>query len=328
MSLEMTEPAVVVGGVPGGCANTACAAGISDYASLSTCHDGSRCIKLDHEDSPVPVLADSPDSSFEELARKLCAEALGTCLLLTVVIGSGIMAETLSPNDVGLQLLENSISVGFGLIGLILMFGPVSGAHFNPVVSLVDYLNGDMSLRDLGLYVVVQFVGGILGALLADAQFDVAVQTSSKARDDSHLWLGEVIATVTLLLVIHGTVRTGQKATTPFAVGAWVCSGHFFTSSTIFANPAVTVARQFSNTFAGIHPDSVGAFVGFQLLGALIGFVLVRFFYPVKHEMRRDDNLYMRVCVAAAKRDDIVYRPEADPVPVHVAVEQAGPDNV
>lgn len=306
MSVEITSVEAT------NCAPGGCETGTANYSSLSTCHDGAKCIKLDNvfEDSPIPVPADSPESSAMELARKLCAEGMGTGILLTIIIGSGIMAETLSPNDVGLQLLENAISVCFGLIGLILMFGPVSGAHFNPIVSFVDFLNADMSLRDLGLYTLSQVAGGILGALLADAQFDVPVQTSNKDRDDSHLWLGEVIATVTLLLVIHGTVRTGQKAATPFAVGAWVCSGHFFTSSTIFANPAVTIARQFSNTFAGISPDSVGPFIGFQVLGALIGFVLIRFFYPVKHALHRDDNLYMRVCVAAARRDDLTYRPE------------------
>lgn len=176
-----------------------------------------------------------------------------------------------------------------------------AGAHFNPVVSLVDYLHGDMGARDLLLYTVCQVAGGIVGTILANFQYDIEVKLSDKNRDDRNLWVGEVIATVTLLMVIHGCVRTGQKSAVPFAVGAWVCSGHFFTSSTIFANPAVTIARMFSNTFTGIHPSSVGQFVAFQYIGALLGFALIKFFFPHNLSMRRDDNLYMRVCIRGAE---------------------------
>ena len=183
-------------------------------------------------------------------------------------------------------------------MGLILMFGPVSGAHFNPVVSLVDYMSGDMNLYDFCSYVVVQVVGAIVGTIVADFQFDKPVQLSQKKRDEPHLWLGELIATVTLLLVIHGCVRTGQNSSVPYAVGGWVLAGHFFTSSTIFANPAVTIGRMFSDTFTGIRPASVGPFIAFQVLGAIFGFYLIHFFYPKVHTVKRDDNLYLRICLS------------------------------
>ena len=271
-------------------------------AALGNCTDGSTCIKMSnlYSDSPAPVPVDTPVSNIVETSRKLAAELLGTAILLNLIVGSGTMAETLS-TDVGLQLLENGISVGAGLVGLILMFGPVSGAHFNPVVSLVDYLFGDMSLRDVCLYSICQVIGAILGAMLADAQFNHTVSFSTKERDAHHLWLGEVIATVTLLLVIHGCLRTGQKTAVPYAVGLWVLAGHFFTSSTIFANPAVTIGRQFSDTFAGIDPSSVGPFVGFQFLGALVAFGMIKFFYPTVMEIHKDDNLYLRVCISRVK---------------------------
>ena len=159
-----------------------------------------------------------------------------------------------------------------------------------------------MSAVDCILYTICQVTGAIIGAILADIQFDEKISISSKDRDDSNLWLGEVIATITLLLVIHGCVRTGQKSYVPFAVGTWVLAGHFFTSSTIFANPAVTIGRQFSNTFAGINPDSVGPYIGFQFLSCFIAYGLIQFFYPHNLSMKKDDNLYLRVCVQNAKR--------------------------
>lgn len=250
--------------------------------------------------APIPI--NTPASTLLEVLRKLAAEALGTAILIIVVVGSGIMAETLSPNDIGLQLLENAISTCGGLVGLILMFGPVSGAHFNPVVSLVDYFHNDMTLRDLLLYIVAQVCGGIAGAIIANVEFSKKCQISTKHRDDENLWLGEVIGTITLLLVIHGCVRTGQKSAVPYAVGGWVCAGYFFTSSTIFANPAVTIARIFSNTFAGIEPKSAAIFIGFQLIGAVLAFPLIKFFYPVNLSMKSDDNLYMRVCISGNER--------------------------
>ena len=216
-----------------------------------------------------------------ELSRRLVAEALGTGLLIIAVIGSGIMASRLSPSDVGLQLLENAAATAGALIGLILIFGSISGGHFNPVVTLVDRAYGTISSRDTGLYVVAQIVGGCLGAVVANLMFDLpAVEWSTTTRSSGALWLSEVIATVGLLLVIHGCVRTGRAGVVAFAVGLWIGGAYFFTSSTSFANPAVTIARTLSNTFAGIAPSSAPMFIVMQLLGGVVAFVLIRFLYP------------------------------------------------
>jgi glycerol uptake facilitator-like aquaporin len=215
------------------------------------------------------------------LLRRLLAEALGTALLIIAVIGSGIMATTLSPNDLGLQLLENAAATAGALIGLILMFGTVSGAHFNPVVTLVDRLFGSISTRDTVLYAIAQTVGGCIGAVLANAMFSrPAFELSQKSRSSGALWLSEVIATVGLLLVIHGCVRTGRTSAVPYAVGLWIGGAYWFTSSTSFANPGVTVARMFSNSFAGIRPSSAPMFIAMQVLGALLAFGLITFLYP------------------------------------------------
>ncbi len=191
------------------------------------------------------------------------------------------MAVRLSPGDVGLQLLENSFATAGGLIALILAFGSVSGAHFNPVVSLVDWKLGGLSTRALGAYIPAQIAGAITGCILANLMFDLdAINISTKARNDSGLWLAEVVATVGLLLVIFGSTRGANAKATPFAVGAYIGSAYFFTSSTSFANPAVTIGRTLSNTFAGIEPASIGAFIGAQLVGALIAWVLIRALFP------------------------------------------------
>jgi glycerol uptake facilitator-like aquaporin len=220
-----------------------------------------------------------------DLVRRLVAEAFGTAFLIIAVIGSGIMATTLSPDDVGLQLLENAAATAGALIGLILMLGAVSGAHLNPVVTLLDRSFGSISSRDTGLYVVAQVVGGCLGAVVANIMFELpAIELSTKVRSSPAQWLSEVVATVGLLLVINGCVRTGRAAAVPFAVGAWIGGAYFFTSSTSFANPAVTVARTLSDTFAGIAPSSAPAFIASQLVGAAIAFGLVRLFFP------RDDS--------------------------------------
>lgn len=220
-----------------------------------------------------------------DLTRRLAAEALGTALLVMAVVGSGIAASRLSSGDVGLQLLENAAATTGALIGLILMFGAVSGAHFNPVVSLLDRMLGTTTTRDTALYVVAQVAGGCLGAMLANVMFELpAVELSTHERSSGALWLSEVVATVTLLLLIQGCVRTGRSAVIPFAVGAWIGGAYWFTSSTSFANPAVTVSRSLSDTFAGIAPSSVPMFVAMQLLGAVIAFGLVRLFYPHVHE--------------------------------------------
>ncbi len=216
-----------------------------------------------------------------DLARRLAAEALGTALLIVAVVGSGIAASRLSSGDVGLQLLENAIATAGALVGLILMFGAVSGAHFNPVVSIVDRLLGTTSTRDAGLYVVAQVVGACLGTMVANLMFELpAVNVSTKVRSSPALWLSEVVATVALLLVIQGCVRSGRAAVVPFAVGAWIGGAYWFTSSTSFANPAVTIARTLSDTFAGIAPSSAPMFVAMQLVGAVIAFGLIRFFFP------------------------------------------------
>ncbi len=215
------------------------------------------------------------------LARQALAEYLGTALLVAVVVGSGVMATRLSPGDVGLQLLENSIATAGGLIALILALGSVSGAHFNPVVTMVDWRLGGISARGVGVYVSAQLCGAISGAILANLMFDLpAVEWSTKVRSDSGLWLAEVVATVGLLLVIFGSVRGGNARATPFAVGAYIGAAYFFTSSTSFANPAVTVGRMFTDTFAGIQPSNVPPFVAAQLVGAVIAYGLIRTLFP------------------------------------------------
>lgn len=224
-----------------------------------------------------------------DLARRLAAEAMGTALLIVAVIGSGIAASRLSSADVGLQLLENAAATAGALIGLILMFGAVSGAHFNPVVSLLDRMLGTTTTRDTGLYIVAQVVGGCLGAVLANVMFELpAVELSTTERSSPALWLSEVVATVALLVLIQGCVRTGRASVIPFAVGAWIGGAYWFTSSTSFANPAVTVARTLSDTFAGIAPSSAPMFIAMQLVGMVLAFGLVRLFYPHDRSERPD----------------------------------------
>ena len=219
------------------------------------------------------------------LWRRVLAELLGTGLLVMVVVGSGIAAQRLSPDDVGLQLLENAAATAVGLYVLILVFGPVSGAHFNPVVSLADAVlgrrSGGLPLVEVPVYAVAQVLGAVGGAVLANAMFDLAaVSLSTTARTGGDLWLSEVVATTGLLLVIFCLARSGQSAVTPAAVGAYIGGAYFFTSSTSFANPAVTVGRIFSDTFAGIAPASVPGFVVAQLMGLGLGMLLVTTLYP------------------------------------------------
>jgi glycerol uptake facilitator-like aquaporin len=219
-----------------------------------------------------------------DLPRRLFAETLGTGLLAVAVIGSGIMASRLSPDDVGLQLLENAAATAGALIGLILIFGAVSGAHFNPVVTLVDRGFGATTSRETVFYIVAQIIGGCLGAILANVMFELpAVEWSTKARSSGALWLSEVVATAGLLLVIHGCVRSGRQDVVAFAVGLWIVGAYWFTSSTSFANPAVTIARTMSNTFAGIKPSSAPMFIVMQLIGAAIALALVRYLYLYRH---------------------------------------------
>ena len=214
------------------------------------------------------------------MSRRLLAELLGSALLAAVVIGSGIAAQELS-QDTGLQLLENSVATAFGLFALILMFGPVSGAHFNPVVSLVDAAFGGLPWRTAAFYVPVQVAGCIAGAILANAMFELpAVSISDTDRMSAAHLLSEVVATAGLVVMIFSLVRSGRAAIAPAAVGAYIGAAYWFTSSTSFANPAITVGRVFSDTFAGIAPASVAPFILAQLAGGALALVLVRFLYP------------------------------------------------
>jgi arsenate reductase len=220
------------------------------------------------------------------LRRRLLAEFVGTALLVTAVVGSGIMATTLSPGDVGLQLLENSTATVFALAALILIFGPISGAHFNPVVSAADWFLGrragtGLTARDLGGYVAAQVLGAIAGSVLANLMFDLAaVDFSGKDRAAGHLWLGEVVATAGLILLIFALARSGRALVAPAAVGAYIGAAYWFTSSTSFANPAVTIGRAFTDTFAGIAPTSVPGFVLAQIVGLAVGVGLLAALYP------------------------------------------------
>lgn len=214
------------------------------------------------------------------LGRRAVAEAIGTCALVTVVVGSGIQATELS-RDVGVQLLANSLATVFGLGVLIMLLGPVSGAHFNPVVSLAAWctdrrIGEGLTLREVAAYVPAQTIGGIAGAVLANAMFaEPLVTWSTHDRFAGHLWLGEVVATAGLVLLIFGLTRTGRAGTAPVAVASYIGAAYWFTSSTSFANPAVTIGRAFTDTFAGIAPASVVPFIAAQLVGAAVGSGLV-----------------------------------------------------
>ena len=214
------------------------------------------------------------------------AEAVGTGLLVTVVVGSGIAAATLSSGDIGLQLLENAFATALGLAVLILMLGPVSGAHFNPVVSAVDWWLGHrtgtgLTLRDLAAYIPAQIIGAIAGAVLANLMYaKAAVSWSTTDRSTGHLWLGEVVATAGLVVLIFVLAWTGRAAVAPAAVGAYIGAAYWFTSSTSFANPAVSIGRAFSDTFAGIAPGSLPGFIVAQILGAIVGVGLLAVLYP------------------------------------------------
>ncbi|MBH0054698.1 aquaporin family protein [Salinibacterium sp. SWN139] len=215
------------------------------------------------------------------LARRLTAEFVGSAGLSAVVIGSGIAAQQLSPGDAGLQLLENALATALGLGVLILVFMTVSGAHFNPVVSIVDSLSGLRSWRDTAFYIPAQVVGCIVGAILANLMFaQAAVTFSTTVRLTPAHFLSEVVATAGLIVVIFALVRTGRANLAPIAVGAYIGGAYFFTSSTSFANPAITIGRMFSDTFAGIAPGSAPGFIAAQLLGAAVGFGLVRWVFP------------------------------------------------
>jgi glycerol uptake facilitator-like aquaporin len=214
------------------------------------------------------------------VARKALAEFLGTALLVASVVGSGIAAQRLSPADVGLQLLENALITGAALVALILALGPVSAA-FNPVVTLAERVFGAITTGEAATFVAVQVTGGAAGAVLANLMFDLpAVTVSTHTRSAAGLWLGEVVATFGLLLVIFGVARSGRAIHTAYAVGGYITAAYWFTSSTSFANPAVTLARTLSDTFAGIAPGSAPMFVLMQLLGGGLAVGVVRILYP------------------------------------------------
>jgi glycerol uptake facilitator-like aquaporin len=223
------------------------------------------------------------------LSRRLAAEFIGTALLLIAVVGSGIAASRLSPGDTGLELLENAAATAAALVAIILAVGPVSGAHLNPVVTLADRVFGALTGAEAAAYMAAQVGGGVAGAIAANLMFELpAITVSTTVRSSPGLWLAEVIATFGLLLVIFGVVRSRRASVAPFAVGAYIGGAYFFTASTSFANPAVTVARTLSNTFAGIAPASAPAFVAAQLAGAVIAIAAVGFLYPSVAEVAPD----------------------------------------
>lgn len=214
------------------------------------------------------------------LARKAFAEFIGTAFLVAAVVGSGIAAAALSPDDVGLQLLENSLITGGALIALIVALQPVSAA-FNPVVTLAELAFGAVTATTAAALIAAQFAGGVVGVIVANLMFDLdAINVSTHVRSGGNLWLAEVVATFGLLLVIFGTVRAGRANQVAYAVAGYIVAAYWFTSSTSFANPAVTAARMFSDTFAGIAPRSVPAFVLMQLLGAALALGAISLLYP------------------------------------------------
>ena len=215
------------------------------------------------------------------LARRLFAELLGSAFLAALVIGSGIAAQTLSPSDVGLQLFENAAATAMGLASIILMFGPVSGGHFNPVVSLADATFGGIAWRDVLAYIPAQVAGCVLGAITANGMFALAaVSVSTHHRASGAHLFSEAIATAGLLLLIFSLARSKRLGTAPAAVGAYIGAAYFFTSSASFANPAISVGRMFSDTFAGIAPASVPTFVLAQLVGGACAILAIRVLYP------------------------------------------------
>jgi glycerol uptake facilitator-like aquaporin len=215
------------------------------------------------------------------LWRRLLAEFLGSAFLAAVVIGSGIAAQRYSPGQTGLELLENAAATAAGLFAIILMFGPVSGGHFNPVVSVVDAAFGGLSWRDAAAYLPAQVAGCVGGAMLANLMFALpAVSISAKHRATPAHFLSEIVATVGLIVVIFALARSGRSRSAAAAVGAYIGAAYFFTSSTSFANPAITVGRMFSDTFAGIAPSSAPAFIGAQIIGGAVAVVVIKALYP------------------------------------------------
>src|SRR6266702_6180069 len=244
------------------------------------------------------------------LWRRLTAEFAGSAFLAATVIGSGIAAAALSPGDTGLELLENAAATAAGLFAIILMFGPVSGGHFNPVVSFVDAVFGGLRWRDAAAYLAAQVAGCIAGAVLANLMFGrAAVSISAKDRATGAHFLSEVVATLSLLLVIFALARSGRARSAAAAVGAYIGAAYFFTSSTSFANPAITIGRMFSDTFAGIAPSSVPSFIAAQIVGGALAVGLIKVLYPG---------------VTPAEAERIVIPHLAEPAPSDDAVSSDG----
>ena len=227
------------------------------------------------------------------LWRRLIAEFLGSTFLAAIVVGSGIAAQELSPGNVGLQLFENAAATAVGLYAIILMFGPVSGGHFNPVVSFVDAAFGGVSWRTASAYLPVQVVGCIAGAAVANLMFSKgAVTISTHHRASPAHFLSEIVATLGLILVIFALARSGRSRSAPSAVAAYIGAAYFFTSSTSFANPAITVGRMFSNTFAGIAPSSAPSFIAAQIVGGIVAVVVIKVLYPDITKAEASDILF------------------------------------
>ncbi len=214
----------------------------------------------------------------QPLPRRLAGECLGSLLLAATVVGSGIMAERLSGGNMGVALLANTAATVAVLATLIALLGPVSGAHFNPAVSIIEALRGHLTWQDAGSYTAIQIVGCCAGAWMAHAMFGLPVwQLSTHVRTGAAQWLAEGVATFGLLLVVIGRHRSEDA---PWMIGAWIGAAYWFTASTSFANPAITIARSLSDTFAGIRPTDVPAFIGAQLAGALGALVVARSLFP------------------------------------------------
>lgn len=247
----------------------------------------------------------------QAFGRRLLAEFLGTALLGLAVVGSGIAAARLSPGDAGLQLLENAVATGAALVAIIHAVGLVSGAHLNPVVTLVDATFGGLSWREGAGYVAAQVAGAAAGTVVANLMFDLPViELSETTRSGSGLWLAEGVATFGLVLVVFGVVRSGRFSAAPLAVGAYIGGAYFFTASTSFANPALTAARTLSDTFAGISPSSAPAFMATQVLGGAVAVAAVRALYPRVGEVA-----------------DRVVVPHEAPAPDHSDLVPAGADD-
>ncbi len=215
------------------------------------------------------------------LTRRVVAELVGTALLLVAVVGSGIAAQRLSPNDTGLQLLENAVATAAALVAIIVAVGAVSGAHLNPLITLADRAFGGLATREAGAYCAAQVAGAVLGTVIANLMFELPpVDVSDRSRSGSGVWVAEIVATFGLLLVVFALARSRRTALAPLAVATWIGGAYFFTSSTSFANPAVTVGRTLTDTFTGIAPSSVPGFVLAQIVGAGLGLLTVRILYP------------------------------------------------